>query len=751
MALLFVILFSAMLRAATRVESSPTSTNASLHWGPYRPNLYLGLRPREANSLLMGLMWAVGDDTSTILSSEWLAESEPDEALFILIKSWLSDLRHTCEQDEGMAGYGWETYDVRTGGKQVINDTGNSIDIITKFAKANNEEGGSWGLRIEAAPRTDAPQGQKTSLVFYMGNEDQNSQTQCREQHRHESLEDGVFCNGTARGLGLFKLQIPRYSVGNHEMSISSLTVSRDALWEAKRIYAEQVNEKNLHEGSFPQGAGNGNLHFVQIGLIGRSSVDILFSSSKQEAMTSTALTVTLQEAEYTFGKRFESVYAPQAPFQDDASYRSFSQSLLSNLLGGIGYFHGTSKVDASSAPEYAETDQDFSVKAASAQSRANVEEHGPHKLFTAVPSRPFFPRGFLWDEGFHLQVILDWDVDLALDIVSSWFKTMDNDGWIAREQILGPEARSKVPPQFQIQYTHYANPPTLFTVVQSYVEILHGDKPYSGVPSVYLNEKEKSQAFLETIYAKMKTHYDWFCRTQAGNLTSYRRSGVESNQGYRWRGRTTQHVLTSGLDDYPRAQPPHPEELHLDALCWVGLMAASLDKISTYLGDEKGQKQFSARAHDVVQSIDAIHWSELHRAYCDTTIVNGDQIEKVCHKGYISLFPFILGLMSPDHLHLGSILDIIRSREHLWSPFGLRSLSTRDKYYGTDENYWRSPIWININYMALQQLLVSIAPFYIPLIQYRKQAEVDAAYRNSPSMKARTRAERGRYTAICG
>jgi mannosyl-oligosaccharide glucosidase len=31
--------------------------NASLLWGPYRPNLYLGMRPRVPESLLMGLMW----------------------------------------------------------------------------------------------------------------------------------------------------------------------------------------------------------------------------------------------------------------------------------------------------------------------------------------------------------------------------------------------------------------------------------------------------------------------------------------------------------------------------------------------------------------------------------------------------------------------------------------------------------------------------------------------------------------------
>lgn len=31
--------------------------DASLLWGPYRPNLYVGIRPRVPDSLLMGLMW----------------------------------------------------------------------------------------------------------------------------------------------------------------------------------------------------------------------------------------------------------------------------------------------------------------------------------------------------------------------------------------------------------------------------------------------------------------------------------------------------------------------------------------------------------------------------------------------------------------------------------------------------------------------------------------------------------------------
>lgn len=46
-----------------------------------------------------------------------------------------------------------------------------------------------------------------------------------------------------------------------------------------------------------------------------------------------------------------------------------------------------------------------------------------------------------------------------------------------------------------------------------------------------------------------------------------------------------------------------------------------------------------------------------------------------------------------------------MRSPAHLWSPYGLRSLSMADPNFGQGENYWKGPIWIQMNWLALKAL----------------------------------------------
>ena len=58
----------------------------------------------------------------------------------------------------------------------------------------------------------------------------------------------------------------------------------------------------------------------------------------------------------------------------------------------------------------------------------------------------------------------------------------------------------------------------------------------------------------------------------------------------------------------------------------------------------------------------------------------------------------------------LEHIINLISNPEELWTPYGIRSLSKADEFYKTGEDYWRSPIWIPINYLILD----SIQDYYI-------------------------------------
>ena len=378
-----------------------------------------------------------------------------------------------------------------------------------------------------------------------------------------------------------------------------------------------------------------------------------------------------------------------------------FAQAALSNMVGGIGFFYGSSKVIS----RYFREPTDYWDSA----------------LYTAVPSRPFFPRGFLWDEGFHQLLISQWDTNISKDIIGHWLDLINIEGWIPREQILGDEARTKVPADFVVQHNENANPPTLILPIKSMVD--------KGV---------LDEVYLRKIFPRLKAWFNWFNTTQLGNLPST----------YRWHGRDAKtdkelnpKTLTSGLDDYPRASHPSDDERHVDLRCWMAFAAGLMADIAEAVGQTSDAVMYRSTNLYLSDSalLDKYHWSSKAESYSDygnhtkfvklaqrvvqpaqpgapkktvriVTSKQGPSLKYVNAIGYVSLFPFLLQILDPASPKLEKVLKDLKDPEKLWSEFGLRSLSKSDpiyKKYNTEHDapYWRGAVWININFLAVRAL----------------------------------------------
>lgn len=219
----------------TSVFTSPS--NSSLLWGPYKPNLYFGLRPRLPKSLTTALLWSRVEDFTSVQNN----------------------VRYTCEQHEGMAGYGWDVYDPRTGGVQTVRDRGNGVDVETSFAKLGPDGKAGWAARVRGTPREDRTVAGvggaelKTAVWLAVGMEglgaieveglDEEAATESAE-----GVAGDVVFSGQTADLGEFTLRITESESNSHPMHrhpsseskpldntfIHSLQVPEDALWQAK-------------------------------------------------------------------------------------------------------------------------------------------------------------------------------------------------------------------------------------------------------------------------------------------------------------------------------------------------------------------------------------------------------------------------------------------------------------------------------------------------------------------------------------
>ncbi|CAL0329724.1 unnamed protein product [Lupinus luteus] len=672
----------------------------SLYWGTYRPQVYLGIRARTPQSLIAGLMW-------------------------IGMKDGRYHLRHVCRHEDELETYGWIKHDGRDFGHQVLDDHG--LNLATTFLKSKGEGsgyGGDWAVRINVQvdkSKWNEEFGEGAQLFFYLADEGGNVLDLSRENLNIHG--DSLLASGSRTDIGDWQLHLK--SMDNLELHYSGFhtphfhnlsDLVEENLASQIRKHARLQLSDSLHDspnvlvfqivGGFPFTA--------DIALISGTDSESSGVEERISNLTGTSLTNLLKDKEQAFDEKFETIF--KLSEKVDSESVSVGMAAVGNLLGGIGYFYGRSNIALS--------------RIISLNEHVSYIPYWPAELYTAVPSRSFFPRGFLWDEGFHQLLIWRWDIHISLDIIGHWLDLMNIDGWIPREQILGAEALSRVPAEFVPQHPTNGNPPTLFLVLSDIVNGLKNNE-FTAV------DRSEISLFLERAFVRLEAWFQWFNTTQSGNQMS----------SYYWHGRDNRTMLelnpktlSSGLDDYPRASHPNGDERHLDLRFWMLLAADCMRSIEELLNKEtKPEKDyaFTAKLLSDLELLNQMHFDDAYGAYFDfgnhtekvqlkwkeveavhghasrklvRDVVERPDLRLVPHIGYVSLFPFMARVIPPGSWILEKQLELISNRSLLWTDYGLRSLAKTSSMYMKrntehDAPYWRGPIWINMNYRILSAL----------------------------------------------
>ncbi|XP_054168574.1 mannosyl-oligosaccharide glucosidase-like [Oppia nitens] len=677
---------------------TPLDTNISLNvimngnkWGTLRSGHYFGLKTCDPQSIVTGMMW-----------------------FWNRIEGNTLPVRHWCDQNDRLSRYGWLRHDFFSFGVQEIVD--NNIIFETSFIKLDNN---SWRARVVAKPKyseqsmSSMSSSVPISLIFYLATERPEDKLQVIPFNAELKPNVNFIVEGFSQNIGNFKFSLGITKNKTNVLFRSYLnTISNPPL-----VYLKESLLKNLvlydindiarnplfvvNGDSFDKRDQISRANFVAHQIVFSSAVelDIEFISMSTDLSNKPSFSLSsedynneLSKRSEKFDQKFESKFRLEAKNFSHHEI-SFAKAVVSNVLGSIGYFNGYSSV----------------------QSDEKVVLYGPLQLLTGVPSRSFFPRGFLWDEGFHQLLISEWDQQLSEIIIESWLSLMNGEGWIPREVILGDEAKARVPQEFIVQKTSNANPPALFLSIEK-----------------MLNNGNVNKNWLNRIFPRLNLWYNWYNSSQTGHIFST----------YRWRGRDYEtrkelnpKTLTSGFDDYPRSTHPSDEEIHIDLRSWVAYSSRVMARIAK-LVDSSFAHQFE-ETRDYLsdnQLLDSLHWSDKHNMYCDKgfhstqvklikirnksdngfekqrKVITEPSYDFIPELGYVSLFPFVLTIIDAKNPKLVKILDDLENPKLLWSSYGIRSLSKSSLYYQqynteVDPPYWRGPVWININYLILKSL----------------------------------------------
>ena len=618
-------------------QSFSAKHKQSLYWGTYTPQLFFGVKSMsEPSSFVTGLMWS--RERSDIIRHDVSNEDLTRTGKITLLK--------------------WKAHDMRTYAEEEVHDMKLGIDIeaslikpremaLTEYSAHSKTANIEWVQRVKATPHgkysgMDAQtRDGNMNLFFYLGTDcDGNTPAGAKCMEVSSAVP---ITKPTETDTGLTVVDVEsKATFGKAQIHFSTngtitWTCKQDiSLIKMKESVASWRAGKNADE----------SCEFLIIKVEAKDGagvqLDVIMTTDRGEKQYQQPVTDSLKRIGHwtEAGRRiFNSKIQQAFPTQVRPKERDLQRHAIANLLGGAGYWYGKIKI------------RDF----------GGIFDSEPVSLFSFTPSRTSFPRGFLWDEGFHLRSVLQFDKALAAESLASWMGTMRGNknpsvcqgGWIPREQAIGEFARSRIPTQFIAQFPGIANPPTLLSLVARQL-LTKSEYPTTCNPNRQLTagcyqSLYDADELRHVLLPHLENWSKWIIDSQEANTAAYFETGMEVGEErpstglYAWRGRNHEDerlvpmTLGSGLDDYPRSYWPSRHEAHLDLASWVAAAQTALADLFSLEVDESGSadekledvygNQYRTKAFATIKAIGIYHYDPITGYYADRGLVSRREV----------------------------------------------------------------------------------------------------------------------------
>ena len=281
----------------------------------------------------------------------------------------------------------------------------------------------------------------------------------------------------------------------------------------------------------------------------------------------------------------------------------------------------------------------------------------GKFPYIWSTPDRLPHRNLWLWDSVFHALGFRHMDIKLAEGLVLDIFPNQLDNGMIPHHAKVG-------------WHSEISQPPVIAW----------------GAWKLY--ETSGNIEFLKTVFKHNKSFLEW----------CYENRRCLDQVLFTWD--TNEEVFNrcdeSGIDNSPRFD----EEVRLlaiDFACYMANEMRYMSKIAERIGEDS--QIYENRFKEIKDAVNKMLWDEQDGFYYDYNLDTNKlhKVESMC-----SFLPLFAGLC--DEKQAERLVSWLTDPETFYTEMPVPSISKRDKHFAKD--MWRSPVWINFNYMIIAGLI---------------------------------------------